>query len=542
MNSLMKTFKSMKIVKMVNNSLLKLAKVLKIQPKILHIILGLLAVILLGLGLGTLKEGMTSSARTQMVEHTAKRTGARNDIIKFVDRMKISQPTWDSSNNFFDNVDTYFRAYSGFNVQNYLKSKDVNADGLVIVDNSNKYIRDNSGTTVSTGEKQYYIDVKTQDINNDGKIVAFRDTDKGNFYRDNSGAEVFPSSSPYILQVLPSSPELKTQAMVNDALLPVTTQINKLTSADDKKTINDLITIYIDMTNKIINLENDSVTYKKLTTYDPNDVSTFDLLDADPLASSTSSGSGSGSGSRSRYDRYDGFGSPSAISAAVAEALAAVQRARDTGTSAEISAAVQRARETGAAAVAAAQRAGDTVAAASIAAEVQRARDAGAAAIAAAQRAGGTGAGAATAAIASAQRAAAQGFGLLTGIGSLTGTGAGTGAGTGTGMGAQGTGTQGVNNVPAGSEDLYMLKTQVIPPGCPVGGCGTAMSSSGNISPAVVPESSNCNRQTPIPPCPPCERCPEPSFDCKRVPNYNSAAVSQYLPRPVLADFSQFGM
>jgi len=521
MNSLMKTFKSMKIVKMVNNSLLKLAKVLKIQPKILHIILGLLAVILLGLGLGTLKEGMTSSARTQMVEHTAKRTGARNDIIKFVDRMKISQPTWDSSNNFFDNVDTYFRAYSGFNVQNYLKSKDVNADGLVVVDNSNKYIRDNSGTTVSTGEKQYYIDVKTQDINNDGKIVAFRDTDRGNFYRDNSGAEVFPSSSPYILQVLPSSPELKTQAMVNDALLPVTTQINKLTSADDKKTINDLITIYIDMTNKIINLENDSVTYKKLTSYDPNDVSTFDLLDADPLAGSSSSGS------RSRYDRYDGFGSPSAISAAVAEALAAVQRARDTGTSAEIAAAVQRARETGAAAVAAAQRAGDTVAAASIAAEVQKARDAGAAAIAAVQRAGGTG-------------AAAQGFGLLTGIGSLTGTG----AGTGTGMGAQGTGTgaQGVNNVPAGSEDLYMLKTQVIPPGCPVGGCGTAMSSSSNMSPAVVSESSNCNRQTPIPPCPPCERCPEPSFDCKRVPNYNSAAVSQYLPRPVLADFSQFGM
>ena len=45
------------------------------------------------------------------------------------------------------------------------------------------------------------------------------------------------------------------------------------------------------------------------------------------------------------------------------------------------------------------------------------------------------------------------------------------------------------------------------------------------------------------PPCPACARCPEPSFECKKVPNY---AISQNgamsVPRPVLADFSQFGM
>ena len=41
-------------------------------------------------------------------------------------------------------------------------------------------------------------------------------------------------------------------------------------------------------------------------------------------------------------------------------------------------------------------------------------------------------------------------------------------------------------------------------------------------------------------PCPPCGRCPEPSFDCKKVPNYSS--TSNVLPVPVLTDFSQFGM
>lgn len=42
-------------------------------------------------------------------------------------------------------------------------------------------------------------------------------------------------------------------------------------------------------------------------------------------------------------------------------------------------------------------------------------------------------------------------------------------------------------------------------------------------------------------PCPPCGRCPEPSFDCKKVPNYSSTN-SEFLPVPVLNDFSQFGM
>jgi hypothetical protein len=80
------------------------------------------------------------------------------------------------------------------------------------------------------------------------------------------------------------------------------------------------------------------------------------------------------------------------------------------------------------------------------------------------------------------------------------------------------------NQIPSGHEDLYILKSEIVPPVCP-----------------VCPTSSACPRQEPCPACPPCGRCPEPSFECKKVPNYN-AIDEEYLPQPVLNDFSQFGM
>ena len=79
------------------------------------------------------------------------------------------------------------------------------------------------------------------------------------------------------------------------------------------------------------------------------------------------------------------------------------------------------------------------------------------------------------------------------------------------------------SQIAPGSEDLYILKSEVIPPVCP-----------------ACPTMSACPRQEPCSPCPPCARCPEPSFECKKVPNYSTNDES-YLPRPVLADFSQFG-
>jgi hypothetical protein len=79
------------------------------------------------------------------------------------------------------------------------------------------------------------------------------------------------------------------------------------------------------------------------------------------------------------------------------------------------------------------------------------------------------------------------------------------------------------HEIPPGSEDLYILKSQIVPPVCP-----------------ACPSSTVCPRTEPPPPCPACARCPEPSFECRKVPNYN--AKNNYLPVPVLNDFSTFGM
>ena len=118
------------------------------------------------------------------------------------------------------------------------------------------------------------------------------------------------------------------------------------------------------------------------------------------------------------------------------------------------------------------------------------------------------------------------------------------------------------DQIPPGQGHLYVLKSQVVPPTtCPVcptvggggsdgggsgggnlkdtgsglsNGLGSAFSSDGGESSGG---SSKC------PPCPACARCPEPSFDCKKVPNYSIGQNGAMgVPRPVLADFSQFGM
>ncbi len=72
-------------------------------------------------------------------------------------------------------------------------------------------------------------------------------------------------------------------------------------------------------------------------------------------------------------------------------------------------------------------------------------------------------------------------------------------------------------DIKPGEEDLYVLKSSIVPPVCP-----------------KCPQRTACPRQKPCPPCPPCARCPEPAFKCKKVPNYNSTN-SQYLPLPWLS-------
>ena len=103
--------------------------------------------------------------------------------------------------------------------------------------------------------------------------------------------------------------------------------------------------------------------------------------------------------------------------------------------------------------------------------------------------------------------------------------GAGVGADAGSGQGIPG------SQIPPGQDDLYILKSEIVPPVCPA-------------CPAMKCDAAGSNGsdgEKKCPPCPPCARCPEPAFECKKVPNYNSTNENAF-PRPVLNSFSQFGM
>ena len=121
------------------------------------------------------------------------------------------------------------------------------------------------------------------------------------------------------------------------------------------------------------------------------------------------------------------------------------------------------------------------------------------------------------------------------------------------------------DQIPPGQGHLYVLKSQVVPPTtCPVcpqpnsgtggeggGGRNNMLDSSSGLSNGLGSAfdgggsgfNNSNSGESKCPPCPACARCPEQSFDCKKVPNYSvgqNGAMS--VPRPVLADFSQFGM
>ena len=90
------------------------------------------------------------------------------------------------------------------------------------------------------------------------------------------------------------------------------------------------------------------------------------------------------------------------------------------------------------------------------------------------------------------------------------------------GSGANGEGIP-RSSIPPGQEDLYILKSEIVPPVCP-----------------ACPQPAACPREEKCPPCPPCARCPEPAFECKKVPNYNVSNVSNKLPVPMLNSFADF--
>jgi hypothetical protein len=75
-----------------------------------------------------------------------------------------------------------------------------------------------------------------------------------------------------------------------------------------------------------------------------------------------------------------------------------------------------------------------------------------------------------------------------------------------------------ISRIPPGQEDMYILKSEIVPPICPA--CPT------------VNCNNSSNSEKKCQPCPPCSRCPEPSFECKKVPNYNSRGLMNQLPIP----------
>jgi hypothetical protein len=78
-----------------------------------------------------------------------------------------------------------------------------------------------------------------------------------------------------------------------------------------------------------------------------------------------------------------------------------------------------------------------------------------------------------------------------------------------------------MSQIPPGQEDLYILKSEIVPPVCPA------------PVPAVQSSTEQCA------PCPPCARCPQPNFECKKVPNYSSS--NNDLPSASMSPYSTFG-
>jgi len=98
--------------------------------------------------------------------------------------------------------------------------------------------------------------------------------------------------------------------------------------------------------------------------------------------------------------------------------------------------------------------------------------------------------------------------------------------------------------IPKGEEDLYVLKSQIVPPVCPL--------PPPTICPKQKNKSNNNNSNngtngeldddfdvTKCPACPPCARCQEPSFTCEKVPNYNAFSANGG-PLPAYDDWSSF--
>ena len=525
------------IIKWMKSTFFKTAKFVNLKPKTLVFIIIFFLFLFVVMSLNTpQKEGLTSSSsvRTQLLSYNTQRNDIKDQMVNF-----INSKMWNSDGEFLKKLEGYLDVYEKFTIQNYLKTKDLNNDNKVIVNStSNKFLRDNSGNdNVLTGEKLYYIDLKAEDKNNDNKFVGYRDTDRGNFYRDNSANDpaVFPTISDYIMQVIDNTVVKLTQTNVDTAYAPILAKINTLTNVDEKTSINYLISKYKEITDNIMininNQENMNIYYDQLYEYDPTVIP--------PSTTSTATSEAWKNMYLAELQKKVAINiNNNYFKELYAQALRTTTNINNENYWKNTYLNLLKETNTNAYA----NNANTNNAYANT-----------------------------NNAYANTNNAYAN-----------------------------------TNNAYANSyannnyDDLYLLKTRIVPPGCPVGTCsansnvlsptsltgtqagtqtqaqqaagtgtqaGTASVAAGTSTQAGTGTSTQAGANTsellgganaaganavstqtgrckpdPIPPCPPCERCPEPAFDCKKVPSYNSASASQYLPQPVLASFSQFGM
>lgn len=74
-----------------------------------------------------------------------------------------------------------------------------------------------------------------------------------------------------------------------------------------------------------------------------------------------------------------------------------------------------------------------------------------------------------------------------------------------------------------GGEELYVLKSQIVPPVCP-----------------KCPDVKKCDTSKNCPSCPAPKRCPTKPFECKMVPKWADPRLSNQEPKPVLNSFDTF--
>ena len=475
---------------------MKIIKLLKsIKP--IYIILVLFAVVLIVSALGSkTKEGMTSGDYTTLKNYRIQRDDILSDIDYFITAQGDSSP-WGSSDTFKTNLQSYVKIITSYSVKQFFKRKDANADGAVVVKKSDgTFVRDNSGNNLEYDEKLYYYDLAAQDKNNDGTIVAFKNTNQGNFYednQDNSGnltTSQSLSNSPYILQSIDTT-DIITQTKVDQAKSLLDSQINLLNTAD-KNTINTSISSLIDVIDKIVALTNSTGgggTNADLYAYNPNYLETIspDQYNSRYLDEDSEWGTDPVY-SHQRRREHTKINDNDNNSVSYWKNLYLNTLSSISGQQTPVYGSLLNGSN-----------------------GPYDARDASS----------GTGTGNGI--------TDTSNYDISTPpVQSNTNSRSGSSGGAGTSATGAAAGT---TSAAGTTGDAYLLNNSQNsqPTNCPVGGCVTANSAPNNCRPA------------PVPPCPPCERCPEPKFDCKRVPKYNSAN-NKYLPKPILSDFSQFGM